>query len=313
VLRVLREQGNAHIHFLTKRVFSGLLRSNPNIDRIIPYDGSYIPVIRVLRKEKYDLVIDLHHNLRSLIFKIALSRPAQSFYKANIEKWLLVRFKINRMPSGHLTNRYLATLRPMGLKDDGSGLDFPLQIQNDLLAQLNITKPYTVISTGAAHFTKRLPTELIRQIVEKMDGHIVLIGGNDVAEEGELLESAYANVINTCGKISVDESAQVIQESICLITGDTGMMHLGAALGVPMVTVWGSTVPALGMYPYYGERKGHFVIIQKELSCRPCSKTGFNHCPKKHFRCMNDIGADEILDACRKLSAERISSENHDS
>jgi ADP-heptose:LPS heptosyltransferase len=65
-------------------------------------------------------------------------------------------------------------------------------------------------------------------------------------------------------------------------------MHIAACFNVSIVSVWGNTIPALGMYPYYPNHSEKYSMHQVEgLSCRPCSKIGFQTCPKKHFNCMH--------------------------
>jgi len=102
-------------------------------------------------------------------------------------------------------------------------------------------------------------------------------------------------VLNLCGKLSLHQSASIIQQADAVLTNDTGLMHIAAALHKPIVSVWGNTVPELGMYPYMPTRKNLSKIIEiKGLSCRPCSKIGFEKCPKGHFKCMMDIDAVEV-------------------
>jgi len=80
------------------------------------------------------------------------------------------------------------------------------------------------------------------------------------------------------------------------LTGDTGLMHVAAALGQRIVSVWGNTVPAFGMYPYMPNQTEKYVIIEnKHLKCRPCSKLGYTRCPHFHFNCMKSLSVDEIV------------------
>ena len=96
-------------------------------------------------------------------------------------------------------------------------------------------------------------------------------------------------------KFSLFESASIIQRSVCLLTGDTGLMHIGAALQVPIASLWGNTVPEFGMYPYMSSERFRIFEICP-LRCRPCSKLGYKKCPKKHFNCMNLIPATEVAE-----------------
>ena len=76
------------------------------------------------------------------------------------------------------------------------------------------------------------------------------------------------------------------------------MMHIASALNKKIVSIWGNTVPSFGMYPYMPKNRDKFKIIEKKgLNCRPCSKIGFDKCPKDHFRCMNEIDTISIVKA----------------
>jgi ADP-heptose:LPS heptosyltransferase len=97
---------------------------------------------------------------------------------------------------------------------------------------------------------------------------------------------------------NLNQSASLIRQAVAVLTNDTGLMHISAAFGKRMVSVWGNTIPAFGMYPYLPEKfKANSMIAEvKDLSCRPCSKLGFSECPEKHFNCMRLIDIDPIVD-----------------
>jgi ADP-heptose:LPS heptosyltransferase len=102
---------------------------------------------------------------------------------------------------------------------------------------------------------------------------------------------AGTHVINLCGQLSLAQSASIVGQSARVFTHDTGLMHIAAALRKPIVSIWGSTVPAFGMYPFYPDGLDLNTTLEvKDLSCRPCSKIGYDKCPKGHFRCM--VGQD---------------------
>ncbi|MFX8696386.1 glycosyltransferase family 9 protein, partial [Acinetobacter baumannii] len=85
-----------------------------------------------------------------------------------------------------------------------------------------------------------------------------------------------------CGKFNLNESADLVRQSKLIITHDTGLMHIAAALRKKIISVWGNTVPAFGMDVYYGASQiEHFKFQVPDLSCRPCSKIGYKQCPKK--------------------------------
>jgi ADP-heptose:LPS heptosyltransferase len=127
-------------------------------------------------------------------------------------------------------------------------------------------------------------------VVEQIQFPVVLSGGPMDKETADNIIKALPNqkIINACGGFSLRQSASIVKQAAVLLTHDTGLMHIASAFQIPIVSVWGNTVPALGMYPYYPQDKNGFSIHEvNDLNCRPCSKIGFNTCPKKHFNCMN--------------------------
>jgi len=287
VVRIAKEQLKAEVHFLTKKRYSNLVQFNPNIDKVHLFDSDFSGLIDDLKKEDFDHIIDLHNNLRTLRLKKALKKHHSSFYKANIEKWLLVNFKINRLPNKHIVDRYLETLSFLDVKNDGKGLDF-FYSKNEVAIIPNLPPKYLCISLGAAHQTKQIPLNKLNEVIDLSDTSFVLIGGSDVMEAGKSLKAKKPNVLDLTGKLSIEASAHVINNSLGLITGDTGMMHIGAALKKKMVILWGNTISEFGMAPYFGENDINHFNAEIPLPCRPCSKIGKDKCPKGHFKCMED-------------------------
>lgn len=295
VARCLKKQLGAEIHYITKRQYLPLLEANPYLDKIFTIEKKVSEVLPQLKAERYDCIIDLHKNLRSLQVKWGLGVKSYSFYKLNFEKWLLVNFKINRLPNAHIVDRYLAAATPLGVKNDGEGLDyfFPKNHQTSLIT----IPPYIAFAIGATFQTKRLPTAKLIEICQEISRPIVLLGGTNEAAEGEqIAREAGSHVMNFCGKLSLHESADVVRQAEKVITHDTGMMHIAAAFQKEILSVWGNTVPGFGMWPYYGGQPNKSQVFEVNgLNCRPCSKLGFDKCPQGHFRCMNDIPVQKIV------------------
>lgn len=239
-------------------------------------------------------MIDLHKNIRSKRLIISLGKPSATFDKLNIKKWLFVNCKINKMPDIHIVDRYFEAVKPLGVVNDNKGLDFT--IPDDAKVTLEV-KNYVCIVIGGQHTTKKLPKYKLVSICNKIMQPIVLIGGEEDAEIGRYVSvNSTSNIVNTCGKYSVNQSASIIQQADYVITHDTGMMHIAAALNKKIISVWGNTVPEFGMYPYLPQNPDNFKIVEvKGLNCRPCSKIGYKKCPKGHFKCMNDIDEDEVI------------------
>lgn len=299
VVRCLKKQlPDCEIHYLSKSSFKGILENNPNIDKVHVIDSNIKDILPTLKKENFDVVIDLHHNLRSARVKRALHKPHYSFNKLNLRKWLLVHFKINTMPALHVVDRYMDTVSSLGVKNDGKGLDYFIPAKDEVSLQIlppTHQQGYIGFVIGAKHATKQLPVDKIIHICKKLDQPIVLLGGKeDSASAERIVQEVGSMVYNACGKYNLNQSASLVKQAKRIISHDTGLMHIAAAFHQQIDSVWGNTVPALGFYPYLpGE--GSRMIEVKGLSCRPCSKIGYDKCPKGHFKCMKEIQEDSFI------------------
>lgn len=300
VIRCLKAQTGAELHFLTKKSFESLLTPNPFLDKVYSFEREVTEVLPLLKQEQYDWVIDLHHNLRSARIKWALGRPARAFHKLNFAKWLLVNFKINRLPPRHIVDRYLDTVADLGVRYDGAGLDYFIPQEQELPAQEADPRleagQYTAFAIGATHATKRLPPDKIVAICAAIKQPVVLLGGKaEAMYSGDIAKRAGPHVVDLCGRLSLHQSASLVRQASRVLTHDTGLMHIAAAFRKEIVSFWGSTVPAFGMYPFYPEGTSANTTLEvNNLSCRPCSKIGFDRCPKGHFHCMNQLDVGTI-------------------
>jgi ADP-heptose:LPS heptosyltransferase len=293
VVRCLKQQvKGAQVHYAVKKSFADVLEHNPYIDKKFFLEDDLSALIRELKKEKYDYIIDLHHNQRTFLIKLRLGVKGFSFNKLNFKKWLLVNFKINQLPEISIVDRYMQTIESFGVKNDGKGLDYFISADDENILQTfpeNFRNSYIAFVIGAKHFTKQLPLEKIISICKKIASPIILLGGNEDFEKGEkiLSELSLSQTRNLCGKLSLNQSAAIIKHSQKVITHDTGLMHIAAAFKKEIISVWGNTVPEFGMFAYYGTKqiKNSKFEIQN-LKCRPCSKIGYEKCPLGHFKCM---------------------------
>jgi ADP-heptose:LPS heptosyltransferase len=314
VVRALKTQiADAEVHYVTKSRYQSILESNPYIDKTILLEDDLWKLIGQLREEKYDCIVDLHNNIRTRIIKIALGIKAYTFSKLNFEKWLLVNFKINQLPSVHIVDRYLDSVEPLGVKADALGLDYFIPEKDSVpLAWLPEThrSGFVAYAIGAQHNTKKLPMAKMIELCDKINKPIVLMGGPEDATVGDEVQKFFERPIasefesgleelgkktviyNACGKFNLNQSASLIKQATYVFTHDTGLMHIAAAFKKEIFSIWGNTIPEFGMYPY----RTRFTILEnKKLDCRPCSKIGYQRCPKGHFKCMKEIVLDFYL------------------
>ena len=299
VVRCLKTQfPDAEVHFLTKKRNADLLQANPYIDQIQLLEDSLSATIQALKAEDYDYIIDLHNNLRSLAVKLRLKVKSYSFNKLNFRKILLTRFKLNMMPEGHIVDRNLETLRPFNIVNDGKGLEHFIPEEDEFpLSELpeSFRSGYVALILAGTYTTKRMPVAKYRKLISEINFPFVLLGGKgERVSAASILEWNTGNVVDFTGKLRINQSASLVKNANLIIANDTGLMHIAAAFHKKILSVWGNTSPELGMYPYLpGE--GSEILEVKGLPCRPCSKLGYHECPKKHFRCMNDIPEDRII------------------
>lgn len=304
ILRCIKAQvPNAEIHFLTKSAFRSVVEHNPNIDKVVTIKSSIKEVTDELKKENYDHIVDLHNNLRTRSLAFRLRRPTTRFPKLNWKKWLLVKVKKKSMPDVHVVDRYFDAVKNLGVKSDGKRGDFfiPESEIVDVRASYGVEKgKFIALVIGAKFGTKQLPLEKLLELIDKTNEAILLIGGPEDRNLGDQIvqKANLTDLFNTCGSHSIVGSASILQQSWVVVTNDTGMMHIAACFEVPIVSIWGNTVPELGMYPYRPDDKSSYSIHEvKGLGCRPCSKIGFDACPKGHFDCMNKQNVQEIARA----------------
>lgn len=306
VIRCLRQQTDFEVHFLTKRSFAATLKNNPYIDRLWTIDNDINELSQTLLTEDYAWIIDLHGNLRTRELKTKLTlnalrsrlsrgrpRPqSRTFRKLNFQKFLLTRFGINRMPDVHIVDRYLQTVEHLGVVNDGKGLDYFISPGDEVnLTAEGLPAEYTAFVIGAAHATKRLTPPQMVEVCRNSSRPVILLGGPAEAETGAEIAAGLDHVHNACGRFNLGGSADLVRKATLVLTHDTGLMHVAAAFRKPIVSIWGNTVPDLGMYPYLPGQEALEKERRREvagLPCRPCSKIGHQECPKGHFRCILD-------------------------
>ncbi len=298
VVRCIKKKfPDAELHYLTKQAFASIIISNPYINKVHVLQDDLDKIIDELRNENFDYIIDLHHNLRTLKIKKALNKSKSfSYKKLNIEKWIFVNTKVNIMPDKHIVDRYMKTVKTLGVINDGLGLDFYID-EKDIVKQHDIpvahSQGFIGIVIGAAHNTKKFPVHKLKELCAKINHPIILLGGKeDYANAAQIASIDTIKVYNACGKFNLSESADLVKKSKFIITNDTGLMHIAAAFKKKIISLWGNTVPSFGMYPYQTDYE---VFDVKKLWCRPCSKIGYDKCPLGHFKCMEKISVDAVV------------------
>ena len=302
VLRCVKQQvRDVEVHVATKAAFADLVRFNPHVAKVHLLNDDLGELITQLKSERFDAVIDLHHNLRTARVKRALGVKAYSFPKLNVQKWLMVNLKVDRLPQHHIVDRYMSTVEALGVKNDQHGLELFIPKEREVDPRTlpeSHRNGYTALAIGAAHATKRLPPHHLVELARLIKGPVVLIGGKEDQEVARTIASAAGGrVFDATGAYDILGSASLIAQATRVIAHDSGAMHIACAFKRPVTSVWGNTIPAFGMGPYQPANPERVRIAEVDLGCRPCSKIGYDHCPQGHFRCMEQQDLHTIASA----------------
>lgn len=309
IVRNLKTQlDDVEVHYCTKTQFKAIVDHNPYIDKVHYLENSLNALISELKNERFDYVIDLHRNLRTSIIKLRLGAKSYAFDKLNRKKWLMVNLKINHLPNRHIVDRYMDTVKPLGVKMDNLGLDYFIpekdEVPKEWLPETH-RKEYVAYAIGAQHDTKKLPLSRMIELCDKINKPMILLGGPGDEKVGDEIKKFFERteksapleegltemnkktiIYNACGKYNLNQSASLIKNAQVVFSHDTGLMHIAAAFKKEVFSIWGNTIPLFGMYPY---RTKFTILENNKIDCRPCSKIGYDKCPKGHFKCMNNI------------------------
>lgn len=295
VVRCLKQQiPGAVIHYCTKRAYQSIIAANPYITQAHYLDDSVYGLIRQLQTEQFDYVIDLQNTLVSGLIRTVAGRRAYHVEKQTLRQWLYVQWKINALPEQHIVDRYMAAVLPLGVENDGQGLDYFIPYRDEVeLDWLPVTHQHGFVAyaLGGQSPTRRLPVLRMIELCLKINYPVVLLGDKaDRAVGNELVRAIGEHQIyNACGHYNLNQSASLLQQARVVFSHDTGLMHIAAALRKKVYSIWGSTTPQFGFYPY---KTAHVRLETAGLGCRPCSAIHSGSCPMKHFKCMNNLPFD---------------------
>ncbi len=323
LVRLLRKAfPKTQIDFLVKTGYADLVRYNPHLSNIIAFDSrggaEHLSALRRrIRRSGYDLIIDLQGNFRSSFVRSGNARQVMIVDKRRLARFLLVNFKWNLYNSAPpVALRYLETLSPWRVVDDGLGLEVfvPKETQSriaDRLAAAGVHNNENIVGLcpGAKHATKRWPlerfAELAAMLIREDNATVILFGGEDdrkrcdVIEQKVVEENGNRNTIaNFAGAFSLLETAAAMDACDVVVSNDTGLLHLAAARKRKVAALFGPTVKEFGFFPYGAESR---VIERSGLYCRPCTHIGGEACPEGHFRCMREVTVEAVLRGVRSF------------
>ena len=340
ILTAMRTVAAIEVHLLTKPKMGDLLHGGPAVDKF--YTWGEADLMAKLKAEKYDGILDLHCNFRSYWVRLllfftsllnyvsnlcrgALVPRGKGYHKKRFTRWLYVKTKSPQFKVSHVQERYLYAanqlMKRLGcagieISDWSSGLPEHLGFLGDsqrvvpgdisTFGEANFPGSYGVAILGGTYETKKIPKSVWQDIFSQDNNNWYLIGGaNEKGLALELVAEFGDRLIDGVGVFDLETSARCIALSDFVVGGDTGFSHVAAIYNKPLLVIWGSTDPGLGFAAGFNNNNV-LHLVSKDLSCHPCSKLGFDACPKGHFRCMKDYSAQEIKLLLQKLQANSL-------
>ena len=318
------------ITLAVKAAYAPLLANVPGIDIVAPLRGPRLrdlwQLARLLRRERFDTVLDAHGVLRSRLLCLLLGRrPARRIVKDTAARLALLRARhahgARRMPlppalQRTMLRRFDEVVSPVGTAavettPHGVGPGAALLAAGHGCAlrprgPANGPRPARIgLAPGARWDTKRWPpghwAELLRRLREVTDLPVeIFLGARERAwfAAGPLADAAAAaGDVTVATDLPLPELARRLGACRVVITNDSGLLHLAEAAGTPVLALFGPTVRAFGYFPLLADSR----VLERELACRPCSRNGRRPCWRGDLACLAEISPDAVLAALRTL------------
>ena len=297
LIAALRERyPGSRIEMVMAEEYESLVPVLPGLSKVHVFDKSaglagLLALRQKLKAEKFDFALDLHNVLRTRVLRRGLGKTICVIKKRTIRRWLLVKFKIDRLKAcPDVIGRYFETAKSLGVMDTGAS---PV-----LITKAIRQKDRIAIAPGARHWNKRWSAQNFAKVALELiarGNHIDLHGSKEDAIFTEEIASNLPAVHFTdfAGQLDLREAAERIGEASLMISNDSGLAHIAEAVGTRVIAIFGPTVKQFGFAP----RSIDAVVLEVEgLYCRPCTPNGLDHCPEKHFRCMKEIVPERVIE-----------------
>jgi heptosyltransferase-2 len=301
---------DARIDFLVRKGNETLFNAHPFIHTLLVWDkknGKYTSLLRILkavRRERYDVVINLHRFASSGIITSFSRAKLKLGFRKNPLSFLFDRsaehiISTSGEPIIHEVQRNHAVLLLWQNLPQLPPRLYPSKEDYEKVASLT-HHPYITISPASVWETKKTPLEVWEHLINQLtDEKVYLNGGPGDKELCEQLQSrlSYKNVEVVAGQLSLLQSAALMSRAKQNFVNDSGPLHLCSAIDAPVTAVFCSTIPAFGFGPLSG--RSSIIQTKEKLSCRPCGLHGKKECPEGHFKCGHTIDAIDLLNTIK--------------
>lgn len=297
---------NAKIEFLTENPSREIIEGNPYLDSTIIFDNknqSGLWLIYNVRQQKYDLVIDLFGNPRSAIVTLFSGARYRLGYRF---KWRRYCYNIIVEPRGgevHNLEFNLDALRALGITSIDSSIDFPLDADAEEFAEKFFQKEMlderfvVALNPGGGWYTKRwLPSkyaQLADLLIRDYGVHILILWGPGEEVTARHIQSQMMSKAVLIPPSTLKQLGAILKRCSALVTNDSGPMHIAAAMGTPVLAIFGPTHPKL--QGPVGNK--HLIVRNENLACLGCNLTS---CPIAH-PCMEELSVPIVFETFKQL------------
>lgn len=307
----------ARIDVVAQPLSAGIFSNSPAVDNvhILEKRGAHksikglLKFAKMLRRENYELLFAPHRSLRTALLTL-LTMVKETYGFANSSFPFAYKHTIPYLYGEHEVKRLLRFLEEDALAGE-AGLPiihFEKRVEEktaEFIAANCAGKRLAAIAPGSVWETKKYPVayykELLRYLSDK-GFTVLLIGSSSEKEYCEKIRAAVpGESINCSGLFSLVESIRLLHSTELLITNDSAPTHLGVCADIPVLTLYCSTVPEFGFYPY--NRKSRCVSYD-QLSCKPCGIHGYNKCPLGHFDCGMKLKPETVIQSIEEMMNE---------
>lgn len=294
------------LDILVRKGNETLFLNHPFVKNVLVWEKSknkwsnLFALISTVRKEKYDLVINLQRFSGSGLLTIfSGAKETRGFSKNPLSLFFSKKYPHKIGDGQHETDRNYSLISDIRKGKSADPRLYPSLSDFEKVGLMK-TSPYICIAPGSVWFTKTFPKEKWIEFIKLFrtqfkNETVYLLGSNAEAElcEGILQQSAVENIVNLAGKLSFLQSAALMKDAYMNFVNDSAPMHLASAMNANTTAIYCSTVPAFG----FGPLADRSVIIQttEPLSCRPCGLHGYKTCPKAHFKCAMEINVQRLI------------------
>ncbi len=303
IIALKKQYPHALIDILAEKRNSAIFSMSPDVNRILHYDkpAELLTAIR----SKYDIVIDTEqwHRLSAVVARLTRA-PLSVGYAANERKKLFT----HAIPYSHddyEVHSFFNLITPitgqLPVDFDKPFLTIPSESTNKIRSLLKPTSNKRIVALfpGGSIEERKWGNDRFHQTAKALVERgfsLVVVGGRDDVKAGEEITAGLHGVTSFCGRLSLIETAAVLSEAALLITGDSGIMHIEYGLGIKTLSLFGP-----GIEKKWAPRGLGHIVINKHLSCSPCTKFGYTPKCKRNAECMKRITVDEVVEKALKL------------